>query len=524
MLTIEPQDEGVTTAAGGEAVTSERAVRTLLASLLGRWASELGVPRASLYLTRRGALVRSVTVGEIAGAPVPGPAGGGGAPSPPDREAGIVLLCGPDACLVEKVARSGRAMRGDALQVSSAGRCGHPVVGAVMAVPVGRSPDQLGVVMLEATPGSDFTDDDLARAEEAMREVEVVLELARVAEESLDRAREADAARALLEKGSSADSIDAAATALAMVARDALSSDHVTIYLGSVADAKITHVDGVGVDPAYLALLRDYCVGRDPDEFEIWRATLRATEPYFVEDARESELLPADLVEALRLGSYTVMPLMSRSGPLGLVVCSHPKRSREWSAIDRRIADQLARQGSLVVENALLREAERRRVDELTYQAYHDPLTHLPNRAALFERLAQECARIGRVGPPFALLLLDVDDFKAVNDSYGHFHGDQVLRGVARRLTEELRASDVAARLGGDEFAVLLTTGVDDLDAVVERLHARLSQPLVIVGDTITPRVSVGVALAPADGTESDDLYRCADGRMYRDKAARARV
>ncbi len=526
MPTIQNPDP-VDTPQGGSALASNHAVRALLASLLSHWAAELGAPRASLFLARDGVLSRSVTVGDLDGSAAPEPGSDPGPAvedGPANRASGHVLLCGKDACLVENAARSGRALRGRALQVSSEGPCRHPDVGCVMAVPVGPAPEPLGVVLLEAGPEHEFTDDDLARAEQAMGEVEVVVELARVAEEYHDRARESDAARMLLVEGSSAGSIDAAAHALAMVARKALASDHVTIYLGSTADAKITHVDGVGVDPAYLALLRDYCVGRDPDEFEVWRATQRAAEPYFVDDASRSDLLPADLVEALRLGSYTALPLMSRSGPLGLVVCSHPKRSREWSAIDRRIAEQLARQGSLVVENALLREAERRRVDELTYQAYHDPLTRLPNRAALFQRLAQLCARVNRAQDPFALLLLDVDDFKRVNDTYGHFHGDQVLRGVARRLQEEVRASDMAARLGGDEFAVLLTTGVDELDAAVRRFHARLSEPLTVVGETIHPRVSIGIALAPVDGTEPDDLYRCADGRMYREKAARARI
>lgn len=517
MDAIEAQDAGVASPPTAEEVASGDAVRNLLASLLSRWAAELGASRAALFLTRQGSLLRSVRVGHLHATAAPGP-------SPPVGEPGDEVDCGDGVCLVEEAVRCGRAVRGGVSQAPPDDRCGHVAAGSVLAVPVGAAPGVLGVVLLEAGPEHAFDDADLARAEEAVAEVEVVVELARVAEESLDRAREADAARMLLAEGSSADSIDAAARALATVARDALASDHVTIYLGSVADAKITHVDGVGVDPAYLALLRDYCVGRDPDEFEIWRATLRVAEPYFVEDARESDLLPADLVESLKLGSYSVLPLMSRSGPLGLVVCSHPKRSRHWSPIDRRIAEQLARQGSLVVENALLREAERRRVDELTYQAYHDPLTHLPNRAALFERLAQECARAERVGASFALLLLDVDDFKGINDTFGHFHGDQALRGVARRLQEAVRASDVAARLGGDEFAVLLTTGVDELDAVVRRLHGGLSEPLTIVGDTIHPRVSIGVAVAPVDGTEPDELYRCADGRMYREKAARARV
>lgn len=517
MTVIDPQDAGVTMSSPGGGVMSGRAVGRLLTSLLTRRAAELDVPRASLFLTREGSLLKSSTVGgPTDGTPRPG------RPSP-TGDRGDVVLCGEDGCPVGDALRTGRARRVAARDMAPHVRGGH-LGGGVIVVPVGPGEAPLAALLLEAAPGRDLTDDDLARAEAGVAEIEVVVELARAAEESLDRAREADAVRLLLAEGASAASIDDAARALATVSRDTLGADHVTIYLGSELDAKITHVDGVGVDPAYLALLREYCVGRDPDEFEIWRATKRVAEPYFVDDARSSDLLPADLVEALRLGSYTVLPLMNLSGPLGLVVCSHPKRSREWSSIDRRIAGQLAQQGSLVVENALLREAEHRRVDELTYQAYHDPLTHLPNRAALFERLTQECARIGRRGAPFALLLLDVDDFKSVNDTHGHFHGDQVLRGLARRLQEEVRASDVAARLGGDEFAVLLTTGIDDLEAVVRRLYRRLSEPLSIIGEEIVPRVSIGAAVAPGDGTEADDLYRCADGRMYREKAIRARV
>jgi diguanylate cyclase (GGDEF)-like protein len=152
---------------------------------------------------------------------------------------------------------------------------------------------------------------------------------------------------------------------------------------------------------------------------------------------------------------------------------------------------------------------------ELAARATVDPLTGLANRALFLERLGQAVASSAADGTTCALVLLDLDDFKTVNDSLGHLRGDGVLVAVAERLRAQLRAGDTAARLGGDEFAVLLERvgGVRDALAVAERLAAELRKPVAVAGREVQARASVGVRLAA--GGDPDELLRDADLAMY---------
>lgn len=170
--------------------------------------------------------------------------------------------------------------------------------------------------------------------------------------------------------------------------------------------------------------------------------------------------------------------------------------------------------------------SERKRVQDLIeHQALYDPLTDLPNRRLLGERLGQalqRCRRHGRFG---ALLYLDLDHFKNINDSLGHPTGDALLKNVAERLGRGHRSEDTAARLGGDEFVVLLPEAGESepvareaATQVASKIHQCLSQPYLIAGNEFHVTPSIGVAVFPR-GTESvDDILRRADTAMYRAK------
>jgi diguanylate cyclase (GGDEF)-like protein/PAS domain S-box-containing protein len=162
--------------------------------------------------------------------------------------------------------------------------------------------------------------------------------------------------------------------------------------------------------------------------------------------------------------------------------------------------------------------SERKAFEEqLRHRAFHDPLTQLPNRALLSDRLQHALTREGRFEDQVAVLFIDLDDFKVINDSLGHASGDELLVHVARRLRSCLRSADTAARLGGDEFGVLLE-GVPDIDqavAVAERILAALSEPFSIGGLPVPLRGSIGVALGHAQAASADELLRDADIAMY---------
>ncbi len=153
----------------------------------------------------------------------------------------------------------------------------------------------------------------------------------------------------------------------------------------------------------------------------------------------------------------------------------------------------------------------------LEHQALHDGLTDLPNRTLLYDRLEQTILIGKREQHPVALLVMDLDGFKEINDTFGHHGGDQVLRQVASRLKGQLRESDTIARLGGDEFAVILPGARDEAAAglVAGRLLEALLQPMLIDGEQLEIRASIGIVLFPRHGEDADTLLRRGDTAMY---------
>jgi diguanylate cyclase len=161
---------------------------------------------------------------------------------------------------------------------------------------------------------------------------------------------------------------------------------------------------------------------------------------------------------------------------------------------------------------------ERRRMETaLEHRALHDPLTDLANRSLFFDRLRQALHAARRNGSQVALVMLDLDGFKAINDTLGHATGDAVLKVVASRLRLGLRATDSAARLGGDEFAWILPglASRRSVEAMVRKRLAVAQEPVDLDGQTIEVGVSAGIAMYPEDGKDPDALMRRADRAMY---------
>jgi diguanylate cyclase (GGDEF)-like protein len=179
---------------------------------------------------------------------------------------------------------------------------------------------------------------------------------------------------------------------------------------------------------------------------------------------------------------------------------------------------------SLILENVTVRgiaEAALRRQAELNeYQATHDALTDLPNRVLFEDRIQQALLAAGRNGRGVAVLLIDLDRFKEVNDTLGHHAGDQLLREVGVRLKRTLRASDTVARLGGDEFGLILPGQNEPAMVVtaIERITKAIEEPIVIQGLPLGIEASIGVAFYPDNSDEVEALLQCADAAMYRAK------
>lgn len=152
--------------------------------------------------------------------------------------------------------------------------------------------------------------------------------------------------------------------------------------------------------------------------------------------------------------------------------------------------------------------------------ALHDGLTSLPNRRFFMQRLDLALASASPLHPALAVMYLDLDDFKSVNDLYGHEAGDELLRIVAARLAHAVRAEDMMSRLGGDEFACVLTDvpSSEQLSLVVAKVFDAVSAPLALGRVTLRIRPSIGIATYPADGQSASALLRNADAAMYRAK------
>jgi diguanylate cyclase (GGDEF)-like protein/PAS domain S-box-containing protein len=168
---------------------------------------------------------------------------------------------------------------------------------------------------------------------------------------------------------------------------------------------------------------------------------------------------------------------------------------------------------------SIVRDIRRRKQAEarIDFLAHHDLLTGLPNRALLLERLEFVLASARRRGTRAAVLFIDLDNFKVVNDSLGHAAGDALLQAVARRITGELREVDVVSRHGGDEFLVVLPDVEDEQGPVpvAEKLLAAISEPIDLDGQSVSVSPSIGIAVFPRDGEKPEDLIRNADAAMY---------
>ncbi len=235
------------------------------------------------------------------------------------------------------------------------------------------------------------------------------------------------------------------------------------------------------------------------------------------------------------LASVLVVPLQDSQHSFGVLQLQQRHRASPWSENDVALVQAVANQCVIAIQQAQLYQqaqtelAERQKVEaQLRHDAFHDALTGLPNRILLLDRL-QHLLRMARRRQrdaasltvfQFAVLFLDLDRFKVVNDSLGHSVGDRLLQEVAKRLSSCLRDSDTIARLGGDEFVALIEEigGISDVIEVVHRIQEAFADPIVLGQHEIFVSTSVGIALSAPHYRRPSQLLRDADTAMYRAK------
>jgi diguanylate cyclase (GGDEF)-like protein/PAS domain S-box-containing protein len=302
--------------------------------------------------------------------------------------------------------------------------------------------------------------------------------------------------------------LDAVMDEVARVVAGTLRIDHCVVMELERDRSALRVVAGVGVQEGVLRRVRF-----PAPQGSLLALALSQSEPLVVEDVDEDPRLRGQpLLREYMVGSGMSALVRTRSDAWGLLAV--------YSEIRRRFEpDEAEFLGA--VANVVSGAVERHRVEEgIRHRALHDPLTGLPNRTLALDRLAGALARRQRDGGKVAVVLLDLDRFKLVNESLGHQAGDELLTALAPRLQDAVRPSDTVARLGGDEFVVVC----EEIDAphaaiqVAERLSAAVSQPVVLGDQEHFASASIGIALAESADADPPTLIRDADAAMYRAK------
>lgn len=232
--------------------------------------------------------------------------------------------------------------------------------------------------------------------------------------------------------------------------------------------------------------------------------------------ASELPIALANIIDNSKLHSYLKSPRKYNS-VLIEVALPKPgyKNQVRWFSISVTRTIYFGEQNDLLVLAEITEQ--KMRESQLSHMAHYDPLTGLPNRLLFQDRLKQKIRASKRNKASFAVMYLDLNDFKPINDVHGHAAGDYVLEVVGRRLHAAIRESDTAARLGGDEFAIILgeTRERSDVDIVGQKIFKALREPIVVNGHLLTVRTGIGAAIYPVDGDDIETLIAAADAAMY---------
>lgn len=338
-----------------------------------------------------------------------------------------------------------------------------------------------------------------------------------------DRRRREDRRTAQLERYQNAmiewseashDTIEQAFKMATEISANTLDVKRVGIWLFNEArtgiECRAVYVRGVGHSSGGVLLKEDF-----PRYF----ATMETGRRIVVDDARNDPATSELTEKYLRDNDvYSVLgaPIFYDGNIIGVICHEHIGDARKWTVNEQEFSALIASDISLSLE------VDKRKVIEknLEHQAYHDSLTGLPNRALLLDRIDQAIRHAKRNKSLLAVLFLDLDNFKQINDSFGHSVGDSVLVSVSGMLKTALRDMDTIARLGGDEFTILLSEfeKEEEINEITAKLFEILRRPLMIKGSELFVTTSIGISVFPDDGENPEILLRNADAAMYRAK------
>jgi diguanylate cyclase (GGDEF)-like protein len=349
------------------------------------------------------------------------------------------------------------------------------------------------------------------------RQAAVVIENARLFEQEQKQRQRAEALLHVVGAASSSLSLQKVIIDLCRSVVDLSVGERCSIFLADKSTGRLLPFMSLGPEDEKMwdkfRSLAD--VSPTPERMRLVEAISRIRAPIIQENVPATRLLPRDWVESFNIKSIAIYPLVVKEETIGLMAVDSFSDFVHFPPEEMETMAAIARQTAVIIENARLHE-------QVQQQAIADPLTGLYNHRHLYERLEQEMARAKRSRRPVGVLMLDIDNLKLINDTYGHQVGDETLKLLASVLQSSCRAEDIVGRYGGDEFMIILPEA-DSIEA--ERIGERIQTNLAaryLEGEgkdgCVPIRLSMGVACHPNDATVMHELVDAADSALYRSK------
>jgi diguanylate cyclase (GGDEF)-like protein len=401
---------------------------------------------------------------------------------------------------------------GELAALTAAGR--HPAEDSALAVPVASGRRRYGQLIARYPGRVEFFPQDEELLSLYARYAAAVLDMSVALEQSVRRHEQVSSLLSLSQAVAQAGTSEEVAERLVAVVPSVVDCDQVGVWLFDHLEQKLRAVAVSERTPEQEAYLHELVIS--VEDTPLLRQMIATPGPQFLDDRTDDAFL-SELMPKLGVVVLAIVPIIARDvflGTLTVSVTSAPERLRPDADLTDRLTG-VAALAATAIQNGQL-------VDKLHHRASHDALTGLLNRVGFRRHVDEVLNATGGGAGGFGLLYVDVDEFKVVNDTYGHYAGDELLRKVARRLEATARASDGVARLGGDEFAIVLqgAGSNDQLSAAERRVRGAFKEPFALRDIDLCVSASVGGGVWPEHGRTIDELVRHADEEMYAAKAS----
>jgi diguanylate cyclase (GGDEF)-like protein len=429
------------------------------------------------------------------------------------RAPGHILAVRPDPD-AELLLYSRGLSEGEAQALARATLAGEdPPSGSALVVDVASSRRVYGQLLAHYPSAIEFLPQERELLSLYAKHAAAVLDMALTLQESAHRNEQVSALLALSHALAKAGTSVEVAERLATAAPEVVDCDRMAVWLWEEPSRCLSFTASWARSDEKVGLLDGQTIA--PEDTPHLRRMLAGPEPHFFDAATDDPFI-AHMMVTLDVVALSVIPIVARGAFLGILTASvsdRPERLRADSELIARLTG-VAALAAPAIQNGQL-------VDQLRHKASHDGLTGLLNRVGFRQRIDAALHSVASGGGHVGLLFVDLDEFKRVNDVYGHETGDELIRQAAVRLSSICRGEDDVARLGGDEFAIVLAdvSREEQVRAAERRVRDAFAAPFVVNDVTLSVGASVGGGVWPDDGKTVKDLVRHADAAMYLDKA-----